>query len=249
MHSTTKLAAAVALTGLTIVATPAYSFVPAQECGSEHPQYKLLSKAISDTKTSDIQDRDNQYYDLQTISIDDATIKMVRDFTSRLDGRWHGTGLDIRCIVADDNTHTTINNYDVDAEIDKNFLGALIMQVQQENAEQVKFDTIPLSPKTELDASLATELNDNSLGQRTGHRSYTIDVSAPDTLVFDEKYRRFIANTRRYDLSGNALAPFALNLVHEIKTVSISAADLTVSRDVYINGKFISQQQWQLERL
>lgn len=244
-----KLAATTALTGLMLtVMTTANSSVPARECGSDHPQYKYSSTPESNTQVSGTPAGSGAYYNLQPIPLDDETVEKVRHFTDDLDGRWRGTGLDIRCIVAEDNSHVTVSNYDVDAEIDKHFLGSLVMQVQQENTDQVNLDTIHLSPKTELDPSLTTELEFNALGQRTGHRSFTIDVSTPDTLVYDEKYRRFISRNR-LDANGKPAAPFAVSLVHEIKTVSINASDLTVSRDVYINGKFVSQQQWQLERL
>ena len=130
------------------------------------------------------------------------------------------------------------------------------MEIHQENAEETSLDRVFLAPETELDPIL--DLSDQLLitnGQRTGHRSYQLDFSIPDTLIYNDKYRRLanrsevVERFERLGAEGRPPAPFGQRLVHEIKTVSIKEAELTVHRDVYVDGTFVAQQHWQLRRI
>lgn len=243
MRSTTLWTIAIALSCIPLSSTTiaTTSSLPAYQCGSDFNAQNYLTGE---------QDAINHLHTIPTL-IDDATIEEVRKFTDKLDGRWHGTGLDFRCFISEDTTRTTIDSFDVDAEIDKHFQGALVMELQQENSEQVNIDRIFLSPSTELDPSLESGLKINTHGQKTGRSSFTVDLSLPGTLVFGEKYTRFIPRPTFDGLTRSLRlgAPFATRLVHEIKTVSLNHSELTVHRDVYVNGKFVSQQQWQLKKL
>ncbi len=255
MRSTTLWISTVTLTslvGLALTLAPTangtiatIANAPAIECGSIYQPQNYVTG--NDAEYDD-------YFNIEPVFINDETVEQVRQFTSSIDGRWHGTGLDIRCVViadqySDAESLTTVETFDVDAEFEKHFLGALVMEIQQENKDQVNLDQIVLSPVTELDPSLETGLKWNPHGQKTGHRNFRVDLSSPGTLVFDEKYRRFqqppVDNNRRPTND-----PFlAVRLIHEIKTVSVDQTELTVNRDVYVNGRFVAQQQWQLERL
>jgi|GEM_PF-5803248 len=105
------------------------------------------------------------------------TIDQVKNFNERLDGRWHGSVTDIKCDVspyADYDPLTIINSFDVDAEFEKHFRGALILQLQQENAEQVHLDTLFLTPNTE-EFDLDTQGRKNQ-GQKVGQRNYSCET-------------------------------------------------------------------------
>jgi len=179
---------------------------------------------------------DSDYFDIQQTPLDDKTLNQVRSFTQLLDGRWQGTGLEVKCGVSDDQPLAIISNYDVDAEIMQHFLGSSIMEVEQETKRFVNLDRIVISPETEK----------YQQGQRTGHRNYSVELTESDTptMVFDEKYRLFTPRLVRGEERN------AVRLVHEIKTVSLNQAEdtLTVNRDVYVNGHFTAQQEWQLTR-
>lgn len=249
MRSTTIWTVAVALLGATASATSTANIgLPAHECGSIYESQNYPPGA-PDT---------GNYYHLAPHLIDDATVEQVRDFTDELNGRWHGTSLHTRCILAPDDLRTTITSFDVDAEIDKHFLGALIMKLQQENSDEVVFDKIFLSPETELDESLDytidAELPGKTHGQRTGNRTFRIDFTSPNTLVYNQKYRRIVRDTAMVHPGMVAqqhprVSEITMRVVHEIKTISFNDSKLTVNRDVYVDRRFVSQQQWQLERI
>jgi len=137
----TRTTAAIALAA---TATLASSNVFAVKCGDvyQHPS-------------------GSDYFDIQTTLLDDATLKKVRSFTRDLDGRWEGNGLEVKCGISDDQPLSTISNYDVDAEVNQHFLGALVLEVEQETKRAVNLDRITISPETERDDQ----------GQRTGHRN------------------------------------------------------------------------------
>lgn len=228
--------------------------VTTHECGSKFEPGNYLPTS---------QHENSDYFQLKPILFDDAVYDQVRHFGDRLNGRWYGTLLDIRCLDTYEESHTSVKSFRVDAEIEKHFQGAVIMEVHQENAEETSLDRVFLAPETELDPIL--DLSDQLVvtnGQRTGHRSYQLDFSIPDTLIYNDKYRR-LANrsevVERFielqmvetleETEGRRPAPFGQRLVHEIKTVSIKEAELTVYRDVYVDGHFVAQQHWQLRRI
>lgn len=228
---------AVLATATSITSSPVY----ANECGAPYPS--ILQ-----------QQEYNDYFYIDITPVSDETIDQVKNFNERLDGRWHGSVTDIKCDVspyADYDPLTIINSFDVDAEFEKHFRGALILQLQQENAEQVHLDTLFLTPNTE-EFDLDTQGRKNQ-GQKVGQRNYSVDFPSEDTLVFNEKYRRFSLRDPRPVLRVRDIrndATHAVRLVQEIKTVSIgSESELTIQRDVYVNGRFSAQQEWQLKRL
>ena len=251
---TTLQTAAIALSSLAIASTTTVGAnttdqagITTYECGSTFKPGNYLP--ASQHETSD-------YFQLKPTIFDDAVYDQVRDFGDRLNGRWYGTVLDIRCLDTYEESHTSVKSFRVDAKIKKHFQGALIMEIHQENAEETSLDRVFLAPETELDPIL--DLSDQLLitnGQRTGHRSYQLDFSIPDTLIYNDKYRRLanrsevVERFERLGLEGRPPAPFGQRLVHEIKTVSIKEAELTVHRDVYVDGTFVAQQHWQLRRI
>ncbi len=266
MRSTTIWTVAIALLGITTGNSTATSGLSVQQCGSV---YEPQNYPPGKQETGD-------YYHIAPNVIDDAIVEKVRDFTDKLDGdRWQGTALHTRCILAPYDTRTTITSFDVDAEIDKHFLGALVMELHQENAEELVLDQIWLSPETELDGSLDYSLDSDNPskthGQRTGNRNFRIDFSSPDTLVYNQKYRRIVKEADHVapglvinqlprlppDLkpditdrdAQHRISELTMRVVHEIKTVSLNNSGLTISRDVYVDRRFVAQQQWQLVRI
>ncbi len=190
----------------------------------------------------------SDYFDIQPTLLDDATLGQVRKFAGQLNGVWHGTGLDVRCIIPNELTPSSNNKYRVEAEITQHFLGRSILEVAQHTKEYTNLDLINLSPDTENNDFTLT----GGQGQGRGLRNFSVDVSSPNSLVYDEKYRVFTPRqvTRLRGEVRETVDRAAVRLVHEIKTVSFnqSADTLTVNRDVYVNGYFSAKQEWQLTR-
>ena len=195
------------------------------------------------------QQRDtSDYFDIQPTLLDDATLSQVRKFASQLNGIWHGTGSEVKCVIANEMLPPGNNDYRVEAEITQHFLGGSILEVEQNSKEYTNLDLINLSPDTENNDFTLT----GGQGQGRGLRNFSVDVSNPNTLVYDEKYRTFTPR-QVTGLRGGILETVdraAVRLVHEIKTVSFneSADTITVNRDVYVNGYFSAKQEWQLTR-
>ena len=202
------------------------------------------------------QQREGQdYFDIQPTLLDDKTLREVRNFAGQLNGRWHGTGSEVKCVIQNEMLPSGNNNYRVEAEITQHFLGRSILEVEQHSKEYTNLDLIDLSPDTEN--------NDFTLnggqGQGVGHRNFSVDVSDANALVYDEKYRTFTPRvvirpsgevTDTGEVILEAVDRAAVRLVHEIKTVSFDqgADTLTVNRDIYVNGYFSANQEWQLTR-
>ena len=195
------------------------------------------------------QHRDSgDYFNIQPTLVDEATLSQVRKFTGQLNGRWHGTGSEVKCVIPNELLPKDSNNYRVEAEITQHFLGRSILEVEQHSKEFTNLDMIDLSPDTEK--------NDFTLnggqGQGVGDRNFNVDVSDSSSLVYDEKYRVFTPRqvTRLRGSERQTVGRTAVRVVHEVKTVSFnqSADTLTVNRDVYVNGYFSAKQEWQLKR-
>jgi len=195
------------------------------------------------------QQRDNSdYFDIQPTLLDDKELSQVRKFAGQLNGRWHGTGSETKCVIPNEVLPSGNNDYRVEAEITQHFLGRSILEVEQHSKEYTNLDLIDLSPDTENNDFTLT----GGQGQGRGLRNFSVEVSGSNELVYNEKYRTFTPRqvTR---LRGGVLETVdraAVRLVHEIKTVSFdrSADTITVNRDVYVNGYFSANQEWQLTR-
>ncbi len=196
-----------------------------------------------------LQQRDSSdYFDIQPTLLDETELDQVRKFAKQLNGVWHGTGSEVKCVIPNELLPSSSNNYRVEAEITQHFNGRSILEVAQHSKEFTNLDLIDLSPDTENNDFTLT----GGQGQGRGLRNFSVEVSNTDSLVYDEKYRVFTPRqvTR---LSGGVLETVdraAVRLVHEIKTVSFdhSADTITVNRDVYVNGYFSANQEWQLSR-
>jgi len=205
----------------------------------------------------------DDYYHMDGIAVDDKTRDQLEEFADLLDGRWMGTGIDVDCSTSNGESHSTITSYDIDAEIEQHFQGAIVLRAEKETSRKVKLETIFFSP----------EIEKQRQGLQKGHRSYTVTFSEPNTLVFEEKYRvynrrpagqlpanmRLVARaptrcknpTGVTQLIGTNARIFECGfqrMIHDIKTVSIENHKLTINRDLYVNGHFVAQQEWQLNK-
>ena len=193
------------------------------------------------------QDSDSDYYNLHQPRVAKETYLELNNLADQLDGRWHGTGIEVNCGVSDGESLAIVENFDIDAEIEQHFLGSIIVRAEKESKRKVALDRIFLSPQSER------ELEKIRQGYEPELPSYTVEFSSPNTLVFDHKYRASNGLPSNdalnpYWITSSPLVDRARRLVHEIKTVSLDNDQLNINRDVYVNGHFVSQQEWQLKR-
>lgn len=180
------------------------------------------------------------YRTVQATEFDDKTLRAVDDFVQRIDGDWEGAGLDIRCSGSNDESRSTITNFDVEAEISRHWTGRSVIQVEQDSDRFVSLERFTLSPDTEHNLI-------DSYGNKTNQNYDSIDFSTPNTMVYKQKYRVVIERDDPEAVDGTRTF---IRHVFEIKTVSLSDDQnaLTVNRDIYVNGRFSAQQEWQLYR-
>ena len=186
----------------------------------------------------------DEYYDLERPRTDKKTLLELNDLADQLNGRWHGTGIEVDCGISDGTPLTTIENFNIDAEIEQHFRGSIIVRAQKENKDIVQLENLFISPDNKR------ELETIQQGYEPHPPSYSIEFSSPNTLVFDHKYRTTnAAPTIPNVFVNSSRVEQARRVVHEIKTVSLENDQLTIFRDVYVNGIFVSQQEWQLTKL
>ena len=207
----------------------------------------MLSSGITHAMQCDepIQDPvSEEYYELHRAPVDKKTLLGLNDLADQLNGRWHGTGIEVDCGVSDGTPLTIVENFDIDAEIEQHFLGSIIVRAHKENKDKVQLENLFISPENKR------ELETLQQGYEPHPPSYSVEFSSPGTLVFDHKYRASNAIPDIPNFVVNSpLVDRARRLVHEIKTVSLDNNQLTIYRDVYVNGYFVSQQEWQLNKL
>ncbi len=189
----------------------------------------------------------DDYYQLNKTLIDKNTTQQIRSFADQLDGsKWRGTGIEVECGRSNGETLSTISNFDIDAEIRMHFLGSIILDAEKESRHKVQLEKIFITP----------EIEKHNQGMQVANRSYSIEFSNPNTLVFNDKYRvrNATINTTRSTPLNNSnsvsrqRSETGTRMVHEIKSVKLANNTLKISRDVYVNGHFVSNQEWQLKR-
>lgn len=184
---------------------------------------------------------DDDYYHLDLPAVDSSTTNQLRDFASKLDGRWRGSALEIECGISDGENLSSVRNYELDAEISQHFLGAIIVRAEKDSPRKRSLDKIFLSP----------EIDKQRQGKKIGYRSYSVEFSDANTMVFNEKYR--VHNNGplvefRDARHVNRQRPVFQRMVHEVKSVKLENNKLHINRDLYVNGHFVSQQEWTLTR-
>ncbi len=184
-------------------------------------------------------DPGTDYYSLDEPALDNETTQKIKDFARQVNGRWVGSGLEIDCGISNGITHPTITSFDIDAEITQHWLGAIILRAEKENEDKLALERVYVSPEIEKERQ----------GREKGYRSYSVNFSSPNTIVFNEKYR--VNNVISPDpavLSALPVGQGFQRLIHEIKTVTLENNKLTMNRDLYVNGHFVSQQEWLLNK-
>ncbi len=184
----------------------------------------------------------DQYFHLDEPAIDAPTIKLTREFAKRLAGKWWGTQLEVSCKGHYTSPYKDYNQYRISAEISQHFNGAIRLEAEKERESDrtLKIEKVFFSP----------EIEKYRLGREVGWRSYTVDFSDKNTLVMVDKYR-----VRNFPLSpllaAATAAPgvtSATRLLHEIRKVKIENNTLKIDRQLFVNGHFVAQDGWLLER-
>lgn len=186
----------------------------------------------------------DSYYDLDKSELEQETYLGLNDLAEHLDGRWQGTALEVNCGVADTTPLARIENYEIDAEISQHHLGSIIVRAQKESRRKVQLENLFIAPEIERDMERQRQ------GDERHFPSYSIEFSSPNKMVFDHKYRAFKSPPYGQPpfVASHVPGKRGTRLIHEIKTVSLDNNLLTISRDVYVNGYFVSQQEWQLKK-
>lgn len=167
---------------------------------------------------------ENGYFDVNGHSITEADRTRLEKLAGALRGHWRGVELVKECVGHFKTPTEELQRYRVDAEITRHPTGAI--RIEAEKARQsdnvLKLDTLFISPEIDLDYGRA-------------HGWHTLEFIDDNTVIFSEKSRV---------LSGNTFARF----LHTVKKIELRENKLTVDRLLYVNGHFVEQNGWILER-
>ncbi len=189
----------------------------------------------------------SDYYELNKPPIDEGTSRQLREFAEQIDGKWRGTGLEVKCGVSDGEPLSTIINFEADADISQHFQGAIILRAEKESKRKIHLEKIGISPN----------IDKQRQDRRRGMYSYTVSFDDPNTMIFEEKFRVFTkarpternAGAPSYPYPNNGTTLSFFGLFHEIKSVKLVNDTLEINRDIYVNGRFATTQEWQLTRI
>lgn len=186
------------------------------------------------------------YYLLDEPAIDLPTIKQADKFAKRLAGRWHGTQLELSCKGHFTSPHKDYNQYRISAEISTHFNGGIRLEAEKERESDrtIKIEKMFFTPETKKDR----------LGREIGWRSYVVEFIDDNTLLLIDKYR--VRNRVRNagvspQLRAVSTVPGvtgATRLLHEVKKITLDKNSLKIDRTLYVNGYFVAQDGWLLER-
>ena len=209
----------------------------------------LSSSVINATQCDEFfqEPQDSDYYELNKPPIDESTSRQLREFAQQIDGKWRGTGFEVKCGISDGKPLSTIINFEADADISQHFQGAIILRAEKESTRKVHLEKIGISPN----------IDKQRQDRRKGLYSYTVSFDNPNTMIFEEKFRVFTKAPPTGRTAGAPSFPYPNNdaelsffgLFHEIKSVKLVNDTLEINRDIYVNGRFATNQEWQLTRI
>jgi hypothetical protein len=205
------------------------------------------------------------YFHLDTGSgLNGQSDERVTDLAERLQGKWRGHSSAINCVGHYLESTAQKTDYAVEAEVIHKFNGALKLEAEQSGSRSVKLTKLFLAP--ELKRQNAPDW-----------RHYSIEFLSPNRMRFNHKYRarsgvtdpgvpsffpmalQFPARAecteyfhrrsvnRPTDVLTDALCS-PTRLIHEIKEIELQEDQLTVHHRLFMNGLFVSQEKWMLNR-
>ena len=198
---------------------------------------------------------DDSYYKLETSHIN-TTERQLEAFATMLSGRWWGKQLEMVCDTENGEIVSNSDDYQIAAEFNEHFQGALRMEAERENSEAVKLSTIWFSPMYRKDRK----------GHELGWRTYDLSMPNSYTMIFDEKYRvanhfsanrdaqsmlnsEIVAGNLTEGVPGIGASKGFVRLVQDIKILSLKAdSSLTIERKIYVSGRLVAEEGWILER-
>lgn len=163
---------------------------------------------------------ENGYYNLDGHAITDRDRARLEKFATVLRGHWQGIELAKECVGHFSAPTEDMQRYQVRAEITRHDTGAIRIQAEKERQSDrvLKLDTMFISPETDLEYGRL-------------HGWHTLEFIDDNTVIFSEKSR--VGNSR---------------LLHVVKKIQLRNNKLTVDRKLYVNGYFVEQNGWILER-
>lgn len=197
-----------------------------------------------------------RYFHLDTgTGLDGQPKQMIVDLATLLDGNWRGHSSALNCVGHYTNGRPEASHYAVRARITRKFNGAIKLEAEQADKRSVKLTKLYLAPELERANSASW-------------KNYSIEFISPTRIKFDHKYRTgngdprdtfFDAALRFPDRTPCVEELYRENicynnsvnssrLIHEIKEINLQNDQLTVDHSLFMNGLFVSHEQWSLER-
>ncbi len=226
----------------------------------------FASQCNDNAPLADLENVENGYFNLDGNPISDRDKAKLEKLATKLRGHWKGIELTKECVGHFSNPSEELQHYEVRAEITRHDTGAIRLQAEKERQSDhvIKLDTMFISP--EIDAVY---------GRIQGW--HTLDFISEDTMIFSHKSRVANGATLNFDrlqafyadgqletifptgsqqtttVTG-AIAPLpptsigTSRLLHEVKKIELRANKLIVDRKLFVNGFFVEQNGWTLER-
>lgn len=196
----------------------------------------VASECNDNAPLADPENIENGYFNLADHSIADSDRARLEKLAVELRGHWRGIELAIECVGHYSAPNEDMQQYQVRAEISRHETGAIRIQAEKERLSDrvLKLDTLFISPETDAEYGRL-------------HGWHTLDFIDDHTVIFSEKSRVANGKSRLFA----ELAPTAIGtnrLLHVIKKIELRGNKLTVDRKLYVNGYFVEQNGWILER-
>lgn len=211
----------------------------------------FASECNDNAPLADPENIENGYFNLDNHSITGSDRAKLEKLAVKLRGHWQGIELVKTCNGHFKSPDEDRQRYQVRAEVSRHATGAIRVQAEKERESDrvLQLDTMFISPET-----------DAEYGRLQGW--HTLDFIDNNTVIFSEKSRvaSGIKHKRQFGwpsvFSGAngvfaPLAPTAIGnsrLLHVVQKIQLSGNKLTVDRKLYVNGYFLEQNGWILER-
>ena len=174
-------------------------------------------------------DRTGSYYELEAIELDHETNANVSKLRNLVSGRWNGTMLHESCAghyTSPVKKQLSYRLYAAETETIHN--GDIRVEAMADSADTTRIAKLFLSPE----------------------HSYSVEQLDSNTWVFTEKYRASGFPNESIPPANLALSLSGSSgrLVHEVKKVQLDQDKILVDHAVYVNGFFVSREDWVLTR-
>lgn len=205
------------------------------------------AEPLCNTLAEEFSANPEDYFQLNHAEVEPTDPAIFEQLTM-LAGDWDGHSSEINCKGRPPLSKAQASDFEVEATIDQNWRGELSMKAEKEQQRVLKLEQIWLTPEL---ASNREHRHMRTLSERTVQQG-------DNGVVVRHKYRArngglgagLTPVNRAVCLYGGELADCrSTRLVDEVKTLSWTENTLSIQRDTYVNGQFVSRQDWQLNRL